>query len=187
MDKRKWLNTTGGPIVILPVAELKNWSGCFSVKSGETEENVFVYENDFLNPELTDYGKACEIEDYIGIFDFGKDKAIVLNDLPLPTCVETLEKDVFIVRWFYAENDEIVKSYLKSDELKKLSNWTLKETIYVKNVDYVMFDSADAGFDVSENDVVYFNLETGQYRLKTTEFNPDNKTFLLIYKFEKVR
>ena len=186
MNKRKWITTTGGPIAILPVAELKNWSGVFSVKSVEAREIIFVPDNDFLNPDLTDYGKACEIEDFIGTLDCGNDKAVILGDEPASTCVETFEKAVYIVRWIYAENDEAAEFYLQPDKLKVLSDWTLNEIIKVKKPDYVMFDSAEIGFKLDENEAIYFTLRISEHQLRTCEFKPDDETFLLIHKFEKI-
>lgn len=186
MNNRKWIATNGGPIIILPVAELKNWSGAFSVKSIEAQKIILVPEDDFLNPAVTDYGKACEIEDFIGTFDFGNDKAIVLGSEPDSTCIEPFKKDVFIARWIYAENDETVEFHLQSDELKNLSDWTFNEVINVRNTDYVMFDSADIGFDLYKDEAIFFTLEIGEYRLKTCEYKPDYETFLLLHKFEKV-
>ncbi len=187
MKERKWIETTGGPIVILPVSEVRNWSGSFSVESIEAQKVIFVPENDFLNPVETDYGKACEIDDFIGTFEFGKDIAVVLNGEPLTTTyIETDKNEVIIARWVYADNHEIVEYYLQSDDFTNLSNWTLNESIYFKNVDYVMFDSAEIGFEINENEAIYFNLEICEYQLKTCEFKPDNETFLLLHKFVKV-
>lgn len=188
MNERKWVTTVGGPIVILPVAAAKNWSGAFSRKSIEAQKIVFVPEDDFLNPLETDYGKACEIEDYIGTFDFNGDKAIVLGDGPnSTTCLEIGDKEILIVRWIYAENDESVDFYLRSDKIKKLTDWVWNETIYVKHADYVMFDSAEPGFEILENEALYFKLETSEYTIKTCEFKPDDETFLVLHKFEKAR
>jgi len=79
----KWLDTTGGPIIILPAVEVENWSGCYSTDSISAKKIIDA--EDFLNPNETDYGKACQIEVSIGIINFSNSKAIALGDEPLWT------------------------------------------------------------------------------------------------------
>jgi Immunity protein 21 len=184
MKSFKWIETTGGPIIILPFVEVKNWSGCFSTKSIEAQKIIDA--EDFLDPNESDYGKACQIEDYVGIFDFGNDKAIVLGDEPLATtCFRLNETDVLIVRWSYAENDAEVEFHLQSNEIKRIKNWSLDGIINVLTADYVIFDSAEIGIYLKEKDALYFSLNLGEYHIKTSEYKPDSKTFLLIHKLEK--
>jgi len=77
----KWIETTGGPIIILPAVEVENWSGCFSTESISAKKIVVA--EDFLDPNESDYGKACQIEDYIEIINFNNSEAVVLGDAPL--------------------------------------------------------------------------------------------------------
>jgi Immunity protein 21 len=177
----KWINSTGGPIVIISADAIEKWSGCFSTESVQFQKIIDA--EDFLNPNETDYGKACQVEKYIEVINFGDNKAIVLGGEPLQTTYLKSDEDVLLVRWIYAENYESVNHYLQSI---KVESWSHNEVVHLSSENYVIFDSSEIGFNLKQKESLRFSLKAGNYQIKTCEYKPDSATFLLIHTFERI-
>ncbi|WP_433417589.1 Imm21 family immunity protein [Microtetraspora malaysiensis] len=66
-----WVETAGGPLIVVPKSELDHWAG--------------VDHNDGPVETWGDYGRACAAEGYIGLVTVGAQQALVLGDEPAMT------------------------------------------------------------------------------------------------------
>src|SRR5438105_1432795 len=86
----RWINSEGGPLIILSEDNLDTWKG---ITGGDAA--------------MTDYHRACQIEDYCGIIRVGDGVGIVLGDEPPQTTWIAIGSQCgVLVRWKYA-NDEV--------------------------------------------------------------------------------
>src|SRR3954469_24678614 len=86
MTQGKWIESGGGPLVVVARAAASRWKGASS----------------------EDYDLACAVEDYTGVIDGEFGQAWVLNDEPLRTCVLELPAGLAIVRWRYAPDEPVL-------------------------------------------------------------------------------
>src|SRR5438477_9872047 len=72
----QWIETAGGPHLVLPEAYARNWEGFATPSNGRVVEATFR-----CNPSspATDYDRACSIRGWLGVIPVGKGKALVLS------------------------------------------------------------------------------------------------------------
>ncbi|MER5753679.1 Imm21 family immunity protein [Streptomyces sp. NPDC002088] len=88
-----WVQSMGGPLIIIPVSALDQWGGC-------TEDGVIVGGTDVPD----DYDRACDVEGWAGIVEVGTEgSGLVLADEPATTCYLP-EQNIFL-RWLAADSD----------------------------------------------------------------------------------
>lgn len=80
VDEVRWIESAGGPLVVVPSSKTHSWHGV----------------------DAEDYADACDTEGYTGILDRPWGRILVLNDEPLRTAVVQGNNGVAIVRWLYA-------------------------------------------------------------------------------------
>ena len=185
MDRLKWIDSAGGPLVLISAKSYKLWSGI--LKRSSYLENKFEDADDFMNAEEADYGKACEVQDYLGVVDIGNDFALIFGDEPmLTTVLNTTDKKVIAARWVYADSEAFVDQILKELDTTKIKNWQLSLTFNLSSDKQYLFDSASEGSILEKDNEAYLSLNIlqGQYNLWTSIYEPDEKTQLLIHKFE---
>jgi hypothetical protein len=185
MDKLKWIASAGGPLILISEKSYNLWSGI--LKRSSYLDNQIENNNDFLNAEETDYGKACLVQDYLGIVNVGNDTALVLGDEPLLTTVFlSVDSRVVIARWYYGEDEESVDSYLKTIDLNSIDNWEFSLTLKLSCSKQYLVDSACSAsmLDKGNNDYLSLNIKQGHYKIWTSIFEPDDKTKLILHKFD---
>ncbi|MGW1539197.1 Imm21 family immunity protein [Streptomyces sp. NPDC002309] len=132
-----WVESMGGPLIVVPVSVLHQWSGC-------TEDGIIVGGTD----QPDDYDRACAVEECVEVISLGDAEsatALVLGDEPATTCY--LPEQRAFVRWLGANSEaELVAAAgaVLSDEA------TLWEECGVWETDgpAVLMDSAEAGEDL---------------------------------------
>ncbi|MER5639636.1 Imm21 family immunity protein [Kitasatospora sp. NPDC002227] len=89
-----WVESMGGPLVVVPVSALARWGGC-------TEDGEIL--GGTGGPD--DYDRACAVEEYAGVVGLPglSVSALVLGDMPSTTCYLS-ERRAF-VRWLAADSD----------------------------------------------------------------------------------
>jgi hypothetical protein len=87
VDPAGWVESSGGPLVMLPSRLASAWEGS----------------------KTNEYADACAVDDYVGVVARRWGKVIVLNDEPLRTTVLRTASGVVVVRWMYAPSaDELL-------------------------------------------------------------------------------
>ncbi|WP_194869403.1 Imm21 family immunity protein [Myxococcus sp. AB025B] len=121
MPSTEWIESAGGPLVVIPRSVIAEWKGT-----------------------PADYEEACGIEDYLGLLCREWGDVLVLGDEPLRTGVVARPEGPVIVRWMFAPSTERlldVALHAKLDELSALE--TLR--VGLRDEVYGIFDSGADG------------------------------------------
>ncbi|MGW1208054.1 Imm21 family immunity protein [Streptomyces sp. NPDC002499] len=72
-----WVESMGGPLIVIPVSALAAWRGC-------TETGVMAGDASAAD----DYDRACAVDDLAGVITVGENgaQALVLADEPATSC-----------------------------------------------------------------------------------------------------
>ncbi|MFB7457019.1 Imm21 family immunity protein [Streptomyces sp. NPDC056188] len=152
-----WLETEGGPFIVVPRTSLSHWSG--------TEG---------------DYDRACEVMDFAGVLALPDGaEALVLGDEPLSTAY--LPAHRVLVRWYYAESEEGVADIIRAG----LANAEWEEGPVLSTTgELVMFDAAYFGTEVGTlADSTILELAAGRYRVDSTSIEPNDLTSFRVHRF----
>ncbi|MFE4975529.1 Imm21 family immunity protein [Kitasatospora sp. NPDC056651] len=152
-----WLDTEGGPFVVVPCDALSQWSG--------TEG---------------DYDRACEVMDLVGVLELPDGAAaLVLGDEPLSTAY--LPEHQVLVRWYYAETEEGIADIITAG----LPNAEWDEgPVLPTPGELVMFDAAYFGTEVGTlTDGTAITLDAGRYRVDSASIEPDRLTSFRVHRF----
>ncbi|MFE6868814.1 Imm21 family immunity protein [Kitasatospora sp. NPDC057692] len=152
-----WLETEGGPFIVLPRDVLSHWSG--------TEG---------------DYDRACEVRGLVGVLGLPDGaEALVLGDEPLSTAY--LPDRRVLVRWHYAESEEGVVDIV----LAGLPTAEWEEGPVLRTAgELVMFDAAYFGTEVGTlAESIILALGPGHYRVDSASIQPDDLTCFRVHRF----
>lgn len=162
----KWIETNGGPIVILPRSLKEYWSGQQVDSSG-----------------LSDYDRACNVINYIDKITVGSGIGFVLGGDPCPTAalISPVSGHFIIARWVWAESDDEAEKILTSSDLSIIRGDLLDCSIGCTEI--ILADSAFDGMSK------YFCLSTheinaGNYIIETFDYKPNQNTWFIIHIFK---
>lgn len=180
----KWIASAGGPLILIPEKSYKLWSGIFkrSAYLIGIEEDA----EDFLDPDETDYGRACLVDDYLGLVKVDSEEVLILGEEPmLTTFFFSLEQPV-LARWCYGESEALVENYLATIDLDSIGNWEFALTLNISSTRQFLFDAACSAsmLDHESNDYLPLNIPQGRYKIWTSMYEPDAKTKLIIHRFD---
>jgi hypothetical protein len=152
-----WINSSGGPLVMMEEAAALLWSGS--------------------NGNQSDYDLACQSNDYASKLALHGSDVLVLGDEPLQTLVATSDKSQLIVRWKWADSDAEVRVAIEKIDLQAVE---IIERLNLNLVDehLVIFDAADT-FD--SNECLRLSMSSGAKEVSTFIFQPTPRTSLLVH------
>ncbi|MFJ4703047.1 Imm21 family immunity protein [Streptomyces sp. NPDC088768] len=152
-----WLETEGGPFIVVPHTALSHWSG--------TEG---------------DYDRACEVMDLVGVLELPDGaEALVLGDEPLSTAY--LPEHRVLVRWCYAESEEGVAEIILAGI--PTAKWDEGPVLSITG-ELVMFDAAYFGAEVGTlTDSTVLELGAGRCRVDSASIEPDQLTSFRVHRF----
>lgn len=161
----RWINSEGGPLIMLADPLLEFWQGC----------NV-------IGESPTDYDRACAVEDVVGLVNVGSGFGLVLGDEPFQTAWIPLDNRGrgTLVRWIHADSEDAVVSAMSRvpDEVFQSSG-----LIYPSDGSRMsVFDSALSGRSLAESEVLKLDLPRGHYDILTSTFRPDENTAILLHR-----
>jgi hypothetical protein len=165
----KWLESAGGPLLLLEEHLLTDWRGVFA------ESNQIP---------TSGYDRACNIDDYIGIIEVGSGYGIVLGDEPFLTAWSQLPdpQKSFLIRWVFAENEAAVIEALTNLQELKWENTEVE--IKLSGDKLVLFDAACDGSQI--DDRLEIEIPKGSYTVETFHYKPNNQTSLILHRFNSV-
>ncbi|MEU2134064.1 Imm21 family immunity protein [Streptomyces sp. NPDC018352] len=152
-----WLETEGGPFIVVPRTTLPHWSG----REG-------------------DYDRACEVMDLLGILELPDGaEALVLGDEPLSTAYPPELRA--LVRWCYAESEEGVADIVRAG--LPTAEWDEGPVLSITG-ELVMFDAAYFGTEAGTlTDSTVLELGAGRYRVDSASIEPDQLTSFHVHRF----
>ncbi|MDT5268358.1 MAG: hypothetical protein QOH49_544 [Acidobacteriota bacterium] len=162
-----WVNSAGGPLVLLEEHLLPEWRG----HDGSTAQE---------HEGRTDYERACDVDDYLGLVEVGSGRALVLGDEPMQTtwCPSPEGSGVVLLRWQWADSEAAVID--AAGDMPEES-WESTGLIFqTSGRDLVLFDSAYPGDEPGER--LTIQLARGQYGIDTAHYRPDAETSLVLHR-----
>ena len=132
-----WVESMGGPLIVIPSSALAAWRGCTEtgVRAGDATA-------------ADDYDRACAVDDLAGVITVGENgaQALVLADEPATSCYLP-ERRVFL-RWLAADSETGLKAAAEAVLADPATEWEQCST-WVSDGPAVLMDSAEAGADLS--------------------------------------
>jgi hypothetical protein len=152
----RWIESGGGPLIVVPKVALAAWGGSGDSDSAELED-------------LGDYSRACAVTEYADVIDEGGTQALVLNDDPAATTYLS-DRRVF-VRRLAAESDAAVAEFVErefgdlrwEDELR----WRVEG-------ECLLFDSSFSGAEINFTEYLEIPLESASYLVHTANIERDD-------------
>lgn len=168
MSVSGWVESMGGPLIVVPVSALAAWHG-------STETGVMA--GDATAPD--DYDRACAVDDPAGVITVGGHgaQALVLADEPATSCY--LPEHRAFLRWLAAYSEAELRAGADAVLADPATRWEECGS-WVSDGPAVLMDSAEAG---AELDVEYpgggmpsqvpVPLPAGRWRVRATRTRAD--------------
>lgn len=161
-----WIESAGGPLVLVPERSLGAWKGADGPDSGETH-----------------YERACSVEDFIGLVKVdGGAPAIVLGDEPLRTAWRPSEAGGMLVRWIAAPAEEDVDQALAS--LPDILPWEHVLDFEHPGGAMMLFDAAVPGEELP-SDHLRLDLPAGRWTLGLSAYHPSDDVALMLHRISR--
>lgn len=174
----EWVSCDGGPLLVVAKEHLIAWEGAANPSPGRKIEAQFRWTP---NGPATDYDRACDVDDYIGLIDVGSGKGIVLGDEPLMTTWLPLADGGLLARWVCADSEEEFLTAVRRipDDTYEDSGFSLA----VEDSPLVLLAACE-----SSQDNIYPRIEcqlpAGSYRILTTHYEADERTSLICHRLQ---
>jgi hypothetical protein len=166
-DKLQWLNSSGGPLLLLAQNLLEHWEGIDAPSGGRVVEARSRWSPD---QPVTDYDRACDVTDPIANIDVGPGRGVVIAGDPDPITVVAKASGVRLVRWRLADSENQLVRHVEQPRTDSGEGWVA--WIDVAPGPLVLFDAACPGPEV-EDDRLIIALHPGQYVANAEELRPE--------------
>ncbi|WP_405594387.1 immunity 21 family protein [Streptomyces sp. NBC_01410] len=132
-----WVDSMGGPLIVIPVSALGAWRG--STGSGMVAGDA---------TDADDYDRACAVDDLAGAIAVGGSgvQALVLGDEPATSCY--LPEHRAFLRWLAADSADGLKAAAEAVLADPATRWEECGT-WVTDGPAVLMDSAEAGAELN--------------------------------------
>ncbi|MGW2015600.1 immunity 21 family protein [Streptomyces sp. NPDC001927] len=132
-----WVESMGGPLIVVPVSALDAWRGCTG--SGMVAGDA---------TDVDDYDRACAVEDLAGVIAVSASgaQAVVLGDEPATTCY--LPEHRVLLRWLAADSEAGLKAAAEAVLADPATQWE-ECGVWVTDGPAVLMDSAEAGAELN--------------------------------------
>jgi len=97
-----WVNTTGGPHLVVPEKHAAHWEGVAEPSHGRVVQATFRY--DPTGP-ATDYDRACDVAGWLGVVRVGRGRGVVLSGDLTTAAYHEWGGRHFILRWRFAPSE----------------------------------------------------------------------------------
>ncbi|MFE1949258.1 Imm21 family immunity protein [Streptomyces sp. NPDC059524] len=167
---RAWVESMGGPLIVIPLSALTAWRGC-------TESGVMA--GDAIAPD--DYDRACAVDELAGVIAVGESgaQALVLADEPSTSCY--LPEHRAFLRWLAAGSEAGLMAAAEVVLADPATEWEDCGT-WTSDGPAVLMDSAEAGPDLG---IEYpgggtpaqapVPLPAGRWRVRATHAKADER------------
>ncbi|MEU3950002.1 immunity 21 family protein [Streptomyces sp. NPDC029526] len=157
-----WVESGGGPLVAVPEAVLPFWTGA------DGEEAA------------SDYDRACEVDDSVGLLPVGDGAALVLGDEPAATAY--LPEHRTLVRWVAADTEDDllarVPAALETADWEPGVHWRVPGPV-------LLFDAAWPGSRSAGTDHLRLTLPPGPYTVHAAQVRPGPETWLTLVRLSE--
>ncbi len=181
-DNFTWIESGGGPLLLLPEALLSAWEGA----KAPTVPRVIEAQSRWKEGgPATDYDRACDLRTEIDVLEVGSGYGLVLGDEPLPTSWKSApERDGgLLIRWVSAEGDDEVANAVEHVPPDLFTEPTL--VVEFDHVQLHMFDAALPG-ESGRIQGLRVELKPGLYAVDSARYTPDFETELLLHRLTRI-
>jgi hypothetical protein len=180
-ERMEWIESEGGPLILLDEDLLKYWDGAEPPRYGRTVRAESRASGSAL---ATDYDRACDIRRVIGVLEVGPRIGVVFAGEALPTAwwPAPSEQVGLIVRWVYGNSDEAFSAALLRLPDGLFRHPGVQVTLRGK---LLLFDAAMPGHAIVSPHL-RMSIREGTYRIQTAVYEPDSETSMLLHRFKRV-
>lgn len=167
MTSLSWVESSGGPLIVMHRSQLRTWWGAFGPQQ----------DRDIPSSGKTDYARACDIETEIGVLGLAAPQILVMGDEPDRTTARIDGTTIFLLRW-RAATSEVT---LMSDFENLSANLTFEPagTFETDAGEHLMFDAANVGWQPGNS--LRIDLGATRYAIGTALLLTD-QTELLVHR-----
>jgi hypothetical protein len=160
----KWIESLGGPLVLLPTNKMQLWLG----NAGPSK------------PEESHYELACDIKGFCGTLTINDIQAFVVADESNPTTWIPNSEGGQLIRWMAANSEEQLMSTAKTIMEKQ----HLDSVVYFDSTqgEHHLFDSVHSGTENHESIKVELKSNKSEIR---TYFAKKETVWLVVHDFKK--
>ena len=162
----QWVESNGGPLILVPERHLRAWHGADGPSASET-----------------DYERACAVEDYAAAIPVGEGAGIIIAEEPLPTAWQPSSEGGggMLVRWVAAPSEQAVRDALAA--LPPGIPWEEVFDLEVEREDgaLVLFDAAVPGGELPP-DHLRIDLAPGHYTFELSAYRVSGDVELLLHR-----
>ncbi|MBL0216262.1 MAG: hypothetical protein IPQ07_20550 [Myxococcales bacterium] len=157
-----YVETEGGPFILLPLELKKAWKGSGD-DAGEDDDDEDEGEDE---ADESDYERAEEFLTTVGVLEVGKGEALILGEVEVTAFQPTPDGGVFIQRVF---GDDPAQVQAAVDKAVSSGKWKVtKHTLDVGKGKLALFDSAFAYDEADEDEILEITLAPGSYTIETS-------------------
>jgi hypothetical protein len=174
---REWISCNS-PLLLVAKDHLGAWEGAAVPAAGRSVEARFRW-----NPDgpATDYDRACDVDDYVGLIDVGSGKALVLGDEQLMTTWLPFKDGGLLVRWVCADDEGTLLAAAHRIPNDAYQDSGLSFTVGASPL--VLLAACE-----SSEDKIYprieFEILSGRYRILTSQYEADASTSLICHRLQ---
>ena len=172
MPDVEWIESNGGPLLLLPESLLSAWSGVEVPSDGRVVEATF--RSSPTASAASDYDRACDVTEWAAVLPVGAGWGLVLGDEPSPTSWHpTAERGGVLARWVFAASDAATERALAA--VPSDLTWEALGDFPVVATPLLLFDSAEPGL-VPLGARAQVTLAPGTYGVAHARYSPDPET-----------
>lgn len=169
-SNREWVGEAAGPLLLLPEILLPGWSG---IDVPEHRAVTATFRWNLEEPRASDYDRACDIEDEVGVIAVGHGQGLVLSGGLRPTTWLPRPWGGMVARWEYAENEGAMEAALAG--IPEGLGWEPRGHVVVTSSPLVLFNSAEPGPEQVMPRLTV-ELVAGRYSVGWSRYEPDELT-----------
>lgn len=168
-----WVCNDGGPFLLIPQKHLQAWEGTVPPSNGRVVQAQFRYDPTI---PATDYDRACDVEDYLGLLAVGEGTALVLGDEPVMTAWLPKANGGILIRWRYANSEADILAALNSVGPEAFTDSGLE--LEIDDTRVILMSACDRNQDFIYG-FVEITIEPAKYRIFTSEYVNESTAILL--------
>lgn len=154
-----WVTSAGGPLILVAESDCPKWGG--APRNYPDDEG--------------DYGRACEVEGYIGLINVGDSQALVLGDMPARTTF--LPQLNVLVREIAGDDEaelpDLVAGLLPNVDWEPGPIWNVTEPV-------ILFDSVYDSTEIENEEHLRVELATGEYVIEAGYVETPGEYLILV-------
>lgn len=184
LEKLKWMDYSGSPILFLPEQLQREWFGFYAevpdafdgIPDMEIDGQAYLIEDtfDFDNPR-TDYDCICAVNDDVYTYDLASGKALVVSSFY--DALTWLDDKQMLVN---GRLDELREAVLMKLKWESLVEWQMpSEKVWIMNSCLCLQSK-----DLEDGDFMIIELKPGKYRIERANY--EEEYCAILYRFTRI-